>query len=170
MAKFETRLSLASLDEMIKRLETKKKSYPKVAIRIADRLADIMMDCDLQSGTYKVSAKLEGNIAVAGIRNDEEKAKFQEFGTGIIGSQFPHVAEELQKMGWKYDVNGHGEDGWWYPTTENDPNPYKWTDPDGQLRAWTKGLPAGRYFYDALKRAEEMFTEVAIEELQKEVK
>lgn len=168
MAKFETRLSLASLDEMIKRLEIKKKSYPKVALRIADRLADIMMDCDLQSGTYKEPTRLEENTAIASIKNDEKKAQFQEFGTGIIGSQFPHVAEELQRMGWKYDVNGHGEKGWWYPTTENDPNPHKWTDESGQLRAWTKGLPAGRYFYNALKRAEEMFSEVAIEELERE--
>lgn len=169
MAKFETHLSLSSLDEMIKRYENKKKDYPKIAMRIADRLADIMMDCDLQSGTYKVPTRLEGNTAVASIINDEEKAQFQEYGTGVIGEQFPHVAEELQKIGWKYDVNGHGEAGWWYPTTDSDPNPYKWTDTDGQLRAWTKGLPAGRYFYNALKRAEEMFTEVALEELQREV-
>lgn len=170
MAKFERRLSLASLDKWMKELEIKEKNYPKVALRIVDRLADIMMDCDLQSGTYKVPAKLEGNVAIAGIKNDELKSQFQEFGTGVIGQQFPHVSEELEKIGWKYDVNNHGESGWWYPTTENDPNPYKWTGSDGQLRAWTKGLPAGRYFYDALKRAEEMFTEVAIEELEREAK
>lgn len=170
MAKFERRLSLASLDKWIKELEIKEKNYPKVALRIVDRLADIMMDCDLQSGTYKVPAKLEGNVAIAGIKNDELKSQFQEFGTGVIGQQFPHVSEELEKIGWKYDVNNHGEKGWWYPTTKDDPNPYKWTDSDGQLRAWTKGLPAGRYFYDALKRAEEMFTEVAIEELEREAK
>lgn len=175
MAKFETHLSLSSLDEMIKRYENRKKDYPKIAMRIADRLAGIMMDCDLQSGTYKVPTRLEGNIAVASIRNDKTNkdgqsiAMFEEFGTGVMGAKFPHVSEELQRMGWKYDVNGHGEKGWWYPTTDSDPNPYKWTDPDGQLRAWTKGLPAGRYFYNALKRAEEMFTEVALEELQREV-
>ncbi len=128
-----------------------------------------MMECDLQSDTYKVPAKLEGNIATAGIKNDTQKATYQEFGTGIIGSQFPHVAEELQIMGWKYDVNAHGEKGWWYPTTTDDPNPYKWTDPDGNLRAWTKGMPAGRNFYNALIRAEEMFSEVAREELLREV-
>lgn len=170
MAKFERRLSLSSLDKWIKELEVKEKNYSKVALRIADRLADIMMDCDLQSGTYKVSAKLEGNVAIAGIKNDKTSAQFQEFGTGVIGEKFPHVSEELEKMGWKYDVNNHGESGWWYPTTKDDPNPYKWTDSDGQLRAWTKGLPAGRYFYDALKRAEEMFTEVAIKELEREEK
>ena len=83
MPKFETHLSLSSLDEMIKRYENRKKDYPKIAMRIADKLADIMMDCDLQSGTYKVPTRLEGNTAVASIKNDKEKAKFQEFGTGI---------------------------------------------------------------------------------------
>lgn len=168
MAKFQTNLSLLSLDTMIKRLENRKKDYPRKALRIADRLANIMMDCDLQSGTYKVPTRLEGNTAIACIRNDKEWAEFEEFGTGVIGEKFPHVSEELQKMGWKYDVNNHGEKGWWYPTTESDPNPYKWTDPEGILRAWTKGMPASRQFYDALKRAEEMFTEVALEELSKE--
>jgi len=163
-------LSTASLGDWIKDLEIKKKNYPKIALRIVDRLADIMMDCDLQSGTYKVPARLResGMVAQASIRNDTQEATYKEYGTGIIGSQFPHVAEELQRMGWKYDVNAHGEKGWWYPTTQDDPNPYKWTDPDGNLRAWTKGLPASRQFYDALKRAEEMFSEVAREELSRE--
>lgn len=168
MSKFTIRLSIASLDKWIKDLEKKKSSYTKVAVRIADRLADIMMDCDLQSETYKVPAKLKGKVAQAGIKNDTPKATFQEYGTGVIGSQFPHVSEELQKMGWKYDVNRHGERGWWYPTTEEDPNPYKWTDKSGQLRAWTKGQVATRNFYNALKRAEELFSEVAIEELMRE--
>ena len=65
-------------------------------------------------------------------------------------------------------MNRHGERGWWYPTTEEDPNPYKWTDESGQLRAWTKGQVATRNFYNALKRAEELFSEVAIEELMRE--
>ena len=176
MAKFETHLSLSSLDEMIKRYEDRKRDYPKIAMRIADRLADIMMDCDLQSGTYKVPTRLResGNVAEAKIRNDKKTeegysiAQFQEYGTGVMGAKFPHVAEELQKIGWKYDKNKHGEAGWWYPTTEDDPNTTKKKTENGEWIAWTRGLPAGRYFYNALKRAEEMFTEIALEELQKE--
>ena len=67
-------------------------------------------------------------------------------------------------------MNGHGEKGWWYPTTENDPNPYKWTDESGTLRAWTKGLPAERSFYEALERAREMFPQIAEEELLRETR
>ena len=169
MAKFETHLSLSSLDEMIKRYKNRKKNYPKIATRIADRLANIMMDCDLQSGTYKEPIRLDGNVAIASIKNDEPKAQFQEYGTGVIGEKFPHVSEELQKMGWKYDINNHGEAGWWYPTTKDDKNTTKRKTENGEWIAWTKGLPAGRYFYNALKRAEEMLTEVALEELQREV-
>jgi len=40
MAKFETHLSLSSLNEMIKRLENKEKNYPEVGKRIVDRLSD----------------------------------------------------------------------------------------------------------------------------------
>ena len=84
MPKFTRRLSIASLDKWLKDLEQKKSSYTKVAVRIADRLADIMMDCDLQSETYKVPAKLKGKVAQAGIKNDTPKATFQEFGTCVI--------------------------------------------------------------------------------------
>ena len=62
---------------------------------------------DIYPNTEKISAKLEGNTAVAGIRNKEEKWTYKEYGTGIVGSQNPHVAEALASIGWKYDVNEH---------------------------------------------------------------
>lgn len=178
MAKFETHLSLSSLDEMIKKLENKKKDYPKIAKNIANRLANEMLE-DVKQATsphgrkpYKdtklVPFKLEGNKAIAGIINTTNKAYFNEFGTGIVGSQNPHIAEELTKEGYKYDVNSHGEKGWWYPTTEDDPNPTKKEVENGWI-AWTKGLPAQKAFYEALKRAEERFSEVGKEELEKGV-
>lgn len=34
-------------------------------------------------------------------------AKFVEFGTGIVGSENPHPDTSI--IGWKYDVNNHGE-------------------------------------------------------------
>ncbi len=177
MATFKTELSLSSLDAMIKRLENKKKDYPQVAIRIADRLADEMLT-DVQSKTTKHNAKpykdsvkketrLEGNVAIAGIEDDTDKAYFNEFGTGIVGSQNPHIAEELAKEGYTYDVNSHGEAGWWYPTNENDPNPTKRKTEKGWI-AWTKGLPALKGYYEALQNAEELFPKIGEEELSKE--
>jgi len=38
-----------------------------------------------------------------------------EFGTGIVGLTLPYVATSvLNEVGWEYDVNGHGEEGWVY--------------------------------------------------------
>ena len=164
MAKFQTYLSLSSLDEIIKRLENRKKTYPKIAKNIADRLANEMLE-DVKQATsphgrnpYKdtelIPARLDGNIAKAGIINTTNKAYFNEFGTGIVGSQSPHIAEELTKEGYRYDINSHGETGWWYPTNEDDPNPTKKKVDNGWI-AWTKGLPAQKVFYEALKKAEE---------------
>lgn len=160
MPTFERRLSLASLNEWAKDLEIRKKQYPKIALRIADRLANEMLkEVSTEKGyreTYKISAKLEGNVATAGIKNDELKAMFREYGTGIVGSQNPHVAEALQKAGWKYDVNQHGEKGWYYPKG------------DGTF-GWTKGQPANKKFYEALQKAEQLFPEIGREELLREV-
>ena len=178
MAKFETHLSLSNLDEMIKRYENRKKDYPKIATNIANRLANEMLEDVKQAtsphgrkpyeDTKLILATIEGNIATAGIKNTTDKAYFNEFGAGIVGSQNPHITEELVKEGYKYDVNSHGEAGWWYPTTEDDQNPTKKEVDDGWI-AWTKGLPAQKAFYEALKKAEERFKEVGAEELQKEV-
>lgn len=111
---------------------------------------------DVYPDTEKVSAKLEENTATSGIRNKKEIWTYHENGTGIIGSQNPHVAKALASMGWKYDVNQHGEKGWFYPKG------------DGTY-GWTKGLPASKKFWQALQRAEEAFPEIAREELLREV-
>lgn len=153
--KMETKLSLSSLDKLIKHLEIKKKNYPQIALRIADRLADEMM-LDIYPDTEKISAKLEGKKAIAGIKNEQEKWTYKEYGTGIVGSMNPHVAEALESIGWKYDVNEHGERGWWYPKE------------DGTF-GWTKGQKADMKFYNALKKAEELFPEIGQEELLREV-
>lgn len=178
MAKFETHLSLASLNEMIKRYENREKDYPKIATNIVNRLANEMLEDvkqvtsphgkKLYQDTKLIPGKLEGNIATAGIVDKSYIDWLNEFGTGIVGSQHPHIAEELAKEGYKYDVNNHGEAGWWYPTTQDDPNPTKKEVDNGWI-AWTKGLPAQKAFYEALRKAEERFAEVGKEELEKEV-
>lgn len=52
-----------------------------------------------------------------------------------MGKMVPH--ELAAELGWVYDKNDHGEDGWWY-----------WGD-DGK-RHWTRGMAAHRYMYNAL--------------------
>lgn len=58
---------------------------------------------------------------------------FVEFGTGVRGAEKPHPEPSL--AGWKYDVNEHGELGWWY------------MDDDGQWH-WTAGMPSRPFMYD----------------------
>ena len=104
---------------------------------------------------------------IMAIINHDEKALFYEMGTGVVGSSSPAVSEYVQRYGWVYDHHGHGQEGWWYPTTVDDPNPYKWTDPSGQLRAWTAGLRAMNGFYNASKLAEENILEISLRKLRK---
>src|SRR5690554_2123449 len=66
----------------------------------------------------------------------EDYAMYVEFGTGIVGTGMseekkgkPHP--KASESGWNYDVNEHGESGWTYPTSADDPNPNKWQDEDG---------------------------------------
>ena len=66
-------------------------------------------------------------------------AKIVEYGTGIVGS-----SSEASKYAkdWQYDVNGHGEKGWFY------------VDSSGVLH-WTKGIQGKLVFYETKRRIEE---------------
>lgn len=64
------------------------------------------------------------------------------------------MSEILEKIGWKYDVNEHGEKGWVY------------LKEDGTF-GWTKGIPAQKKFYQACKRVEQNFSNIVMEEMSK---
>ena len=71
-----------------------------------------------------------------------------EYGTGIVGQNNPKIGA------WAYNIKGH-IDGWWYPTNESDPNPYKWVDKDGGLHAFTRGFEGYevyRYTLEEIKK------------------
>ena len=59
-------------------------------------------------------------------------AKYVEFGTGTVGKNNPHPEPGLAN--WKYDINNHGEAGWFY---------FK----DGEWH-WTKGMPSRPFMYE----------------------
>ena len=81
---------------------------------------------------------------VGHIRVGAKYALFVEYGTGVRGAASPHP-EPIP--GWVYDINHHGEAGWWYPTTESDPNPTKKQLEDGQWIAHTKGQAANAFVF-----------------------
>ena len=93
------------------------------------------------------------------IKCDDSRAMFVEFGTGIVGSTHPHPGN---LFGWIYDVNGHGVGGWWYPTKANDPNPNK-KEYNGQLYAWTAGMPSRPFMYDTGVHLELVIDKIARE-------
>lgn len=97
-------------------------------------------------------SKLAGTITVKRLKDgffvtmSSDYAVFVEYGTGIIGSEIQHP--KANEHGWIYDVNGHGVLGWWYPTVDSDPNPYKWVNPaTGVLYAWTAGQQSRPFMY-----------------------
>ncbi len=74
-------------------------------------------------------------------------AKFVEFGTGIVGKDNPHP--DISIVGWRYDVNEHGEKGWFYFKNG------KWH--------WTKGMPSRPFMYNTASalRNTETITRIA---------
>ena len=146
-------LSLNAIEEYKKILETKKKQLPKIAKNIVRRVSKVGLEDNYKS-TELIPVKNEGSIITGGIRTTDKKDTYREFGTGIVGSSHPHVSEYLSKVGWKYDVNEHGEKCWIYPKG------------DGSF-GWTKGLPAEKKFYEAIRKMEDSFPEIAKEEFNK---
>ena len=86
-------------------------------------------------------------------------AIFVEYGTGIVGASHPHP-EPIP--GWTYDVNNHGEAGWWYPTDASDTNPTKKQTASGGWVAHTKGQPAHAFVY----QTKEYIKQIAGDELK----
>ena len=81
------------------------------------------------------------------IKTDVPYAVYVEFGTGVVGAGSPHPAP----AGWRYDVNNHGEAGWWY-FNERD---QKWH--------WTKGIESRPFMYNTLQILERESARIAKE-------
>jgi len=141
---------------------------PKLTKSIAEAQKQLLeLEDALASGaeefTIRLHEKLIENISLYGLGNarfvstismvplsdgvsimiGSEYAMFVEYGTGIVGSENPHPTGR-----WNYDVNSHGESGWWYPTDSSDPNPSKKMNKNGNMVAWTKGVPSRPFLYD----------------------
>ena len=151
--KHTMRLSLSSINEYKQMLDQYKKKLPQVAENIVRRVSEVGLQ-DNHKSIELLPIKNEGSVASGGIQTADEIDTYREFGTGIVGSQNPHVAEYLAKVGWIYDVNEHGEKGWKYPKG------------DGTY-GWTKGIPASKKFYNAMIRMEKELPNIAKEELSK---
>ncbi len=152
-AKFTTKLSLKDIEEYQKFLKKYASQLPKVAENIVTRVSKVGLEDNYKS-VEVIPIKNNGNKVIGGIRTTDIKDTYKEFGTGIVGSRNPHVSELLAQLGWKYDINEHGEKGWVYPKG------------DGTY-GWTKGISAQKKFYNAMKNMEDSFNAIAIDELRK---
>ena len=81
------------------------------------------------------------------IRAGAPHAVFVEFGTGVKGQNTPHPEPD----GWKYDVNQHGEEGWWY-----------WGEWDSNWH-WTQGMPSRPFMWETSKELPLLFDKLVRE-------
>lgn len=97
--------------------------------------------------------------------NANEYAQYVEYGTGIVGSENPHPKPD----GWSYDVNNHGEAGWWYPTDGSDGNPSKYETKSGDMLAHTRGMPSRPFMYDTWRWAKLVATKIINKNIRQEI-
>lgn len=140
MPKITFRLNAASISDAIAQLEEytdKVKAAPqKIAALAARRGVRMAKDYASYMNIYDTGALVNGIIgdveeSKGYILSTAPHSAFCEFGTGVRGENKPHPVPGL--VGWKYDVNQHGEMGWWYF--------------DGGEWHWTAGMPSRPYMY-----------------------
>lgn len=116
--------------------------------KVQDKLLENMILYGIDSMNILAST----NVSIVGTRLSivigSDYASFIEYGTGVVGQNSPHP--NASKVGWIYDVNGHGYSGWWYPTTEEALSKYP-NSPrriiDGQLYGFTRGQESKPFVY-----------------------
>jgi hypothetical protein len=149
---------------LIKKYEKAKASIDDIAVEALDTVADEMVSEISYTGTYRTPIEETPKGISVHIKNDNEHNTYKEFGTGVVGKNTPHPNSGTS--GWIYDVNEHGEKGWWYPTTDSDTNKTKKLI-DGKWYAWTKGMRAHREFYNATDKAKERLEEIIKDKISK---
>jgi len=138
-------LSVKEIEAAIKEVKTYKRDLNYKVKRFAELLAEeglyiartnIAEYNAIYSGELIESIKTEfqGSSETGStwiIYTDNEHAKYIEFGFGFIGSSSPHPKTSV--IGWKYDINKHGEKGWFYMK-------------DGEWH-WSNGQPSKPFMY-----------------------
>lgn len=160
MPKIKISLNEASINAALAEVKAYQKKVEAAAAKLAEYLMEQGVEIAkmnvsdmnaLDSGELynSISSLYDGNagFVIAGATH----AAFVEFGTGISGKNNPHP--EVAVAGWKYDVNDHGELGWWY------------IGRDGQYH-WTKGMPSRPYMYQTAQALRQMVIPAAKEMLK----
>lgn len=151
-------LSIESLNKAKKLLQNFENNYKqgiKNAIKTAteamyNKVLQYCYDNGISNHTDAIHWEFDEDKNIGRVWTNDWVLIFNEMGTGIVGSENPHP-----KLGtWRYDVNEHGEKGWFYPKE------------DGTY-GWTRGLPSRHMFYSAFEDIKNEIGEYVNVELQK---
>ena len=123
------------------------KGLEELAERMEDKAREYLHMYGL--GGSEIASSLDVQIVRDGVylTCGTDYAIYVEYGTGLAGSETPHPWSEREE--WYYNIGSTIRPaGWWfYPTTEDDPNPHKHMY-NGQLYGWTrKGQPSRPFMY-----------------------
>lgn len=154
MPKYRANLSDKSFRKLARDIREYRKSLSNKCEEFAYRMAeegvaiaqmkilgfDAVMTGELLDSMNLEAGDIVSNGATYYIYTDCDWAAFVEFGTGIVGIENPHPETGLAN--WKYDVNDHGDAGWWYFN-------------DGEWH-WTKGMPSRPFMYETGKELRDM--------------
>lgn len=160
MPKIKLNLSTKSISDAIKQLEEYQQKVEQAGEKITTTLTERGVSLAQLNASYMsiydtgelVNGIDSAYFGTSGyIISSAPHSAFCEFGTGIRGLESQHPNPGL--AGWRYDVNDHGEAGWFY------------TGDDGKSH-WTAGMPSRPYMYDTAQMLRNMVTEVAKETLK----
>lgn len=157
---FEFVLSHKSITNLVKNLKAYQTEFENSKIYILEALAKYTHERvryyiseTVGKTSYVPTGQLLESIKISEIINDVAKvytnlayAKFVEFGTGVTGSENSHP--KSSEFGWSYDVNEHGEKGWFYKAS------------DGNVY-WTEGQVAHQFMYRAFEDLKENYIRIA---------
>lgn len=140
MPKIKLKLNVASINQALSELEAYTDKVQKAAAKTVELAAEMgaaqAKDYAAYMNIYDTGALVNGIMAEVNgekgaVLSTAPHSAFCEFGTGVRGEDKPHPEPGL--VGWRYDVNQHGEMGWWYF--------------DGEWH-WTAGMPSRPYMYN----------------------
>lgn len=144
--KLTIELSKTSLEQAKKFLNDYKQAYEhgvenaieKATEMLYEKVKQYCYEAGIEQHTNNVYMEYDATTKTGKVWTNDMVLIFNEMGTGIVGSKNPHPSPQDAFKSWKYDVNEHGEKGWYYPKGDG-------------TRGWTKGLPSRHMFFNAFE-------------------
>jgi hypothetical protein len=150
--KIQISLNSKSINAAIKQLKAYELALNNATQKVTQELTQTGVEIAKQNAAYMdiydsgelvngIVGEYTGGFRVAYgkgyVHSTAPHSAFCEFGTGVVGEANQHP--NITIPGWRYDVNEHGESGWWY------------TGKDGESH-WTMGMPSRPYMYETAQK------------------